>query len=74
MALQVKNEQDEKITDLSSKLSTYKDGLEKTSNKETQLHPLVLQVEQDQDEKITDLSSKLSTYSYRLNKMNINET
>ena len=38
------NKQYKKTKELSSKLSTYEDRLEKMSNKETQLQPLALQV------------------------------
>ena len=48
-----KNNQEENITDLSSKLSTYEDLLDKMIINETQLQPLTLQVKNDQDEKIT---------------------
>ena len=44
LTLQVKNEQDEKITDLIYKLPTYEDRLYKMIINETQLHPLALQV------------------------------
>ena len=46
LPLLVKQEQDEKITETSSKLSTYEERIEKMINKETQLHPLSLQVKQ----------------------------
>ena len=69
-----KNKQDEKITELSSKLSNYEDRLEKITNKETQIKPLALQVKQYQYEKITDLSSKISTYEYRQENMINKET
>ena len=48
-----KNNQEENITDLSSKLPTYEDLLDKMSINETQLQPLIIQVKNDQDEKIT---------------------
>ena len=57
-----KNKQEEKITDISSKLSTYEDRLDKMSINETQLQPLTLWLKNKQDYKITELSSKLSTY------------
>ena len=44
LELQVKNEQNEKITEISSKPSTYEYRLDKISINETQLHPLALQV------------------------------
>ena len=48
------NKQDMKITYLSSKLSTYEDCLEKTSNKETQLDPFAYDqnIEKQQSELI----------------------
>ena len=52
LPLRVNNEQDDKITELSSKLSTYEDRIEKLSITETQIHPLSLQ--------ITEISYKLS--------------
>ena len=53
---------DEKITYISSKLSTYEDRLEKIIINKTQLHILTLQVKYKQENKITELSSKFSTY------------
>ena len=63
LPLQVNNKQYEKITDLSSKLLTYEDRLEKLIINETQIHPLSLQ--------ITEISSKFSAYKNRLDKMSI---
>ena len=74
MAIQVKNEQDEKITEISSKLSTYEDRLYKMSKKERHIQPLVLQVKNELDEKITELSSRISTYEDRIEKMSIIKT
>ena len=55
LAIQAKNEQDEKITELSSKISTFEDHLEKMSINKTQIQPLALQLKNEQDEKITDI-------------------
>ena len=63
MAIQVKNDQDEKITDTLSKVSTYEDWPEKTRINETQIQPMSLQ--------ITEFSSKLSDYETRLDNTNI---
>ena len=54
LVLQVKNELDEKITELSSKISTYEDRIEKMSIIKTQIQPMSLQ--------ITESSSKSSAY------------
>ena len=56
LAVQVKNYQNEKVTDFLSQISTYGYRLEKMSNKERQLHTLALQVKNNQDEKIINLS------------------
>ena len=63
LAFKVKNEQDEKIIEFSSKLSTYEDCLEKMNINGTQIPPMSLQ--------ITDFS-KLSAYENRLDNMSFN--
>ena len=68
------NNQDKKITVISSKLSTYEDILDKIKHKETQLQTLALQVKNDKNEKIIELSSKISTYENCLEKMSNKET
>ena len=60
LSLQVNNYQDEKITELSFKLSTYEDRLEKLSINKTQIQPLSLY--------ITEISSELSAYEKYLEK------
>ena len=55
------NNQEEKLTDPSSKISTYEDHRYKFIIKKM-LQPLTLQVNNEKDDKITELSSKLSTY------------
>ena len=67
------DKQEEKLTELSYKLSTYEDHMDNVIiNKMKQ--PLPLQVKNDKDEKITYISSKLSTYGYCLEKLIIAET
>ena len=53
--------QEEKLIDISLKLSTYEDHIGKVIINEM-LQPLSLQVNNEQDEKITDISYKISTY------------
>ena len=53
--------QEEKLIDISLKLSTYEDHMGKVIINEM-LQPLSLQVNNEQDEKITDISYKISTY------------
>ena len=48
------DKQEEQLTDISSKLSTYEDLLEKMNITETKIYPLSLH--------ITEISSKLSAY------------
>ena len=50
--LRIKNNQDkqvEKFKELSSRISTYEDRLEKTRNNKTQIYPLALQVKNEQN-------------------------
>ena len=42
LPLQVNNEQDKKITEISSKLSTYEDRLDKLSTDKSHIHPFLL--------------------------------
>ena len=71
-SLNIEN-QEEKLTDISSKLSTYEYHMDKVNINEM-LQILPLQFNNPQVEKITDISSKLSTYKYRLEKLSITET
>ena len=61
------NKQEEKHTNLSSKLSTYEDHIARV-NTNKMIQPLILHVNNEQYEKITELLSKLSTYEDRLEK------
>ena len=56
--------QEEQLTDILSKLSTYEDRLEKLNVTETSIYPLSLQ--------ITYISSKFSAYENRLDKLSTN--
>ena len=67
------NKQEEKLTELSSKLSTYEYHIYKVSVNKI-IQPLPLQVNNEQYKKITELSSKISTYEDHPEKMSITET
>ena len=71
LELRVKNDQDEIIIEISYKISTYEDRLEKISSNKKQLQPLALQVKNEKYEKITNISYKLSTYEDRLEKIGL---
>ena len=59
------DKQEEQLAELSSKLSTYEDHMDKVIINKIQ-QPLPLQVNKNQDDKITELSSKLSPEEDRL--------
>ena len=65
--------QEEKLTDLSYKLSTYEYHMDKVIINEMQ-QPLPPQVKNNQYEKILELLSKLSNYEYLLEKLSTTET
>ena len=65
--------QEEKLTEISSKLSSYEDHTDKV-NINKMLQPLPLQVNNEQYEKTTELSSKISTDEDRLEKMSTTKT
>ena len=64
------DKQEEKLTKLSSKLSTYEEHIDKVIINKMQ-QPFPLQFNNEQDERITYLSSKISTYEDRLDKLSI---
>ena len=61
LALQAKNDKDEKITELLYQLSTYEYHLDKMSTNKKQIKPMSLH--------ITEISSRLSAYENRLDNM-----